>query len=468
MSERPPEIGALSDLGRDYLAGRLRQEPLRGVFRPSRRDDVTELARLDAAAKANARADGLRALRAGSVAFGVLAAGASTRMDLSTMPPRARRLLERAGRKEPKSKALVPVVELGGEVLSFLDLFFVNVARLSAATGSSNPAVILVSEANAEEIEGEIARKRCFGLRPQSVVAFRQTLDRQIVATVEDVERAAQNFGSRADLDAALELSRAFAGHDLEMRKPAGHGEFLHQLVSSGTLGRLLERGIRHLSIRNIDNVGARFDADWLVLLGLLIERRKRFLVEVSRRPDGPAGKGGALIVRPGGVFQLAEDPAFRGTGIDPLDSYYINDATAILEVGYLFRIYETSEAEILSAPPARLAEIAERGRRKFPPLVDVKPVRLPSGGVVGAFVRETNLWESTGVAPDLGVDAVGVPSVKDVEAGFDELPPNEQRSRAVRVRFVATKKWEDYEGINARLVPYLADQIVRGDLLAG
>jgi hypothetical protein len=192
-----------------------------------------------------------------------------------------------------------------------------------------------------------------------------------------------------------------------------------------------------------------------------MVARRKRFTVEVSRRPDGPAGKGGALIVRPGGEYQLAEDPAFAGTGVDPRDSYYLNDATAILEVGYLFRVYETSEEEIRSASPEALAEIAERGRRKFPPLLDVKPVRLPSGRVAGAFVRETNLWESTGVADELGVDAIGVLSVKDVEEGFDDLAGWAQRDRALKVRFVAAKKWEDYEGINSVLVPYLARKVI-------
>lgn len=465
-SRKPPEIGGLSPLGEAYLTGRLRQAPIRDEFRPSRREDVPALAELPRAERRSARQAGLATLRAGEVAFGFLAAGASTRMSLEKMPPAARRLLERAGRPRVSSKAMVPVVEVGGRVLSFLDLFFLNVARLSEETGTSNPALLLLSEVNVREIQAYLEGRERFGLPPEGVISFPQSLDRQIVATVADVEKARGNFASESEFQSASELSRAFAGFDLDVRKPAGHGEFLHQLISSGTLGRLLERNVRYVSIRNVDNIGALLDESWLVILGRLVESGKNFVVEVSRRPEGPAGKGGALILRPSGEFQIAEDPAFESTGKSPHDSYYINDATAIWKVDYLFRIYETSAEEIRRASRAGLLEIAERGRRKFPPLLDVKPVRLASGAVVGAFVRETNLWESTGVERNLGVDAIGVTSVRDVEEGFEALSPEEQKRSALSVRFIATKKWEDYEGINARLTPHIARRVLEGPLL--
>ncbi len=462
--ERPWEIGERSALGEVYLGGGFAQEKLRGEFRPSRREDVVELESLDRRERCEAVARGIAALRRGEVAYGVLAAGASTRMSLADVPAAARRLLERVGRSEIQSKALVPVVEVGGRVLSFFDLFLANVARLSHETATSCPIVVLVSETNAAEIGEHVM---CAGGIPaEDVVLFRQSLDRQIVATAGDVEHARKNFASERDVESALTLSREFAGCDLAVAKPGGHGEFLHQLVSSGTLARLLRRGVRFLSVRNIDNIGALLDDRWLAILGRMVEARRNFVVEVSRRPDGPAGKGGALIVRPDGAFELAEDPAFAGTGVDPRASYYINDATAILAVEYLFRIYETSREELLAASPAALAVIAERGRRKFPVLIDVKPVRLSSGGVAGAFVRETNLWESTGVERGLGVDAVAVLSVKDVEDGYEQASAEEQRARSLRVRFAATKKWEDYEGINARLAPHLARRAIEGPLV--
>src|SRR4029453_14222459 len=98
-----------------------------------------------------------------------------------------------------------------------------------------------------------------------------------------------------------------------------------------------------------------------------------------------------------------------------------------------------------------------ERGRRKFPVLVDVKPGPLSNGGGAGAFVRETNLWEWTGEGRGLGVEAARVFSVKDIEESFAQASGSEQRRLALRVRFAATKKWEDYAGINAALAPHLA-----------
>jgi hypothetical protein len=460
----PRELGALGALGEAYLRNQLAQARLRGEFRPSRREDVGEIEKLEVTERREASGAGLDALRRGEVAYGVLAAGASTRMNLAEMPSGARRLLERAGRTELKSKALVPVVELDGRVLSFLDLFLANVERLSAESRTACPIVVLVSQSNAVEIEQHVGRTG--KIPPDDVMTFRQSLDPQVVATVEDVERARKNFASERDVASALELSRAFAGRDLAIGKPGGHGEFLHQLISSGTLGRLLRRGVRYVSIRNIDNIGGLLDHRWMTILGRMVLSGRNFVVEVSRRPDGPAGKGGALILRPGGELEIAEDPAFAGTGVDPRASYYINNATALLKVDYLFRIYETSAREILAAEPRALAEIAERGRRKFPVLIDVKPAALSNGAVAGAFVRETNLWESTAVERGLGVDAAGVFSVKDIEETFAQASAAEQRRLALRVRFAATKKWEDYEGINAALAPHLARRIFEGPLL--
>ncbi len=464
--ERPIEIGERSALGEAYLAGALAQAKLRGEFRPSRREDVLEIEALGETPRRDAVQRAVRALRDGEVAYGLLAAGASTRMSLSDVPAAARRLLERGGRGDIKSKAMVPVVELDGRVLSFLDLFLGNVRQLSRETRSAAPVLVLVSESNADEIESHLWSAA--GLPRERALTFRQTLDRQLVATPADVERARKNFASDTEIERALEIARRFAGHEIAVTKPAGHGEFLHQIVSSGTLGALLRRGVRYVSLRNIDNIGALLDDRWLAILGRMIDAGKNFVAEVSRRPDGPAGKGGALIVRPDGSLELAEDPAFAGTSVDPRASYYINNAVAIFSVQYLFRLYETSREEILDADPAKLAAVAERGRKKFPALIDVKPLRLPSGPVVGAFVRETNLWESTGVEPGLGVDAVGVYSVKDVEEGYDAVGADEQRARALRVRFAATKKWEDYEGINAKLAPHLARRAMAGPLLSG
>src|SRR2546423_11513309 len=128
---KPSEIGERSALGEASVEGRLAQARLRGEFRPSRREDVTAIDSLDTAARRAAIAEGLGALRRGEVAYGVLAAGASTRMSLSDVPDAARRLLERAGRGGIKSKAVGPGAGGDGRGLRFFDFFFANRRELS-------------------------------------------------------------------------------------------------------------------------------------------------------------------------------------------------------------------------------------------------------------------------------------------------------------------------------------------------
>src|SRR5262249_14332720 len=82
----PAEIGPPSPLGEAYLEGRLAQARLSGEFRPSRRKDVPEIERLDPRERSAAIARGIAALRRGEVGYGVLAAGASTRMNLAEVP----------------------------------------------------------------------------------------------------------------------------------------------------------------------------------------------------------------------------------------------------------------------------------------------------------------------------------------------------------------------------------------------
>jgi CTP:molybdopterin cytidylyltransferase MocA len=79
------QFGPISDLGKRYLAGSLRQQHLEGDFSPSVRDDVVHCEDLNTAHEALEKA-ALEQLRQGRVAFGVLAAGASSRMHLRDIP----------------------------------------------------------------------------------------------------------------------------------------------------------------------------------------------------------------------------------------------------------------------------------------------------------------------------------------------------------------------------------------------
>ncbi len=181
-------VGQVSALGQRYLDGELRQQKLSGAFELSRQGDIPELATLDAQESRRLRDVGLSAM-SGRVAFCVLAAGASSRMDLKRLPQRVQQMLTDSGASQmPASKALVPVATHQGRVLSFLDVFLYNVAGFAPEHSRNNPVVVFTSDSNSDEIE-ERLRDHPAGIASDRLVVFRQPLEPQLTATVGDLER---------------------------------------------------------------------------------------------------------------------------------------------------------------------------------------------------------------------------------------------------------------------------------------
>lgn len=433
-----------------YLSGQLRQAVLQPGFIPSRVEDVPHIDQLPRTQRDAWLDAGLGCVRQGQVAFGILAAGAASRMDVHQLPFTAQQLLKKAGRETlPQSKALVPVWEFQGRVWTYLDLFVANVSRLSQQAAAHGPVVLFVSESNQAEYPPHLASLAESGYEVRNIVLLIQPLVPAFVATASDAARASSHF-PQDELESVLGYCHAHAGELLPQKKPAGHGEFLHQLIESGLLWQLWKQGVRYLSVRNIDNVAALLDWRWLTALGYLHQQQADMLVEVSQRPVGQ--KGGALIRREK-KWQIAEDPSFIGTNYSAKDSYYINNAVAIINLELLWKLYDTSPAAIdrLNESDSQqralwLQQIADRGRSKFPTLIDPKPFRLPNGQLVAAVVPETNLWESTGCDARITMVPLAVDSDQDAGADLLSQPTHVREARALRVRFCPTKTWSDYQ----------------------
>ncbi len=467
---KPDEIGPISSLGQRYLAGDLKQDALSADICPSGKGEIADVRSLSEGDVATWRAEAVKVLQRGEVVFGLLAAGASSRMDTNKLPETARALLEKSGQDcVPQSKALVPVVENDGQVYTFLDLFMHNVQRFAEAINSSPKSLLFVSETNeneiAEHLNSRFAGNSDLLAELHKVV---QRLEPQIVATQEEATRRRDNFDDQDAWQQACRLSESYAGRQLNVPKPAGHGEFLHQLVATGKAAELIDQGVRYLSVRNIDNVPAVFDETWMTLVGYMEANDVNFLVEVSERDDKQ--KGGALI-KQRGRWRLAEDPSFAGSVHSATDSFYINNAVAIMRLDYLFPIYETNEAELLAAwrtgDSEQLEKIAERGRRRFPTIIEAKPVAIKDH-VVAAITPETNMWESTAITADeVEIQAFGVYSETDAGKGIERLPLAEQIERAYRVRFAPIKKWDDYTNPSKQtIVRHVANRILNEPLI--
>ena len=83
---------------------------------------------------------------------------------------------------------------------------------------------------------------------------------------------------------------------------PAGHGDLLLSLKTSGLLDELLNKGYRYLFVSNIDNLGADINA---AILGFFVSEKLDFLMEVTDRTpmDRKGGhlaklKNGGLVLR--------------------------------------------------------------------------------------------------------------------------------------------------------------------------
>ncbi len=471
-------LGAYSEAelekGKAYYEGRLDTTPISRPWRPSIDADVDAIFKMDTAERLEYIALAVESLIKGKGVIGTLAAGASSRMPTSEAPEEVKELIQ--GR-EIKSKAAVPVGVLDGQVYTFLGAFLKNIERLQnqisdLARSDVRPSVLILSNQDyREELQTELDRESRYGLDESQFVVFNQELGNQYVATPEHVRNLYESGKiDKARYDQAIEISenvqKRLSDGSIEAvilegeQTPLGHGEFFHQLISSGTFLQLVDKGHEWISVRNIDNAAATFDEDWLVTLGLFIKKGLAMQPEVS--PRSPGQKGGSLIVTTdNGNHRLAEDPEIAAKGSETNlqkdyigeTSYWFNDAVAIIGTQFVVDIYKSpnqSSEEFLNElranaeNPTVLEAIAERGRSKFPTLMDPKPAK-ESDAI--SLKIETNMWQSTGVGSGaVRVEAVGVTAVKNIEQGFADLPLEDQRQKVRELRMLATKQWGNPE----------------------
>lgn len=542
--------------GAAYRDGRLTTDPVRQPFRPSVEADVPLIAAMNAQDRARYMKTAVNVLLDGSVNFSVLAAGAASRMNAKEAPPEALAMIDKmyGGQKSDiHSKAAVPVAEIDGRVYTFLGTFLSDVARLERELESVNGGVlpantvsVLTNDEYRSELDGELDLMGRYGVRGE-ILTPHQSLGDQYIGTVADTQKLKDKLGDKFDtaLAAAKAAEAKVAAGDRTAvvlpneKTPLGHGEFFHQMVASGDLLRHIDRGVRAIYVRNIDNAPATLDSDWLVMLGMFLENDLDFQAEVS--PRAPGMKGGALIKTKQGQLVLTEGPSFQASWdklvadkkadgwvllgkeegaaraaaafdrdgrltldatpmdveggaladrdaaiarlndggvvafdrngetlfarrIIPESTYWFNNAAGFFRPHYLYYMYrrdaqqsyEQFVEEMRAADENGLAAIADRGRARFPTLIDPKPAK---GQPAVAVKIETNMWQGTQVAADAGAKlaAAGVFSIQNIlNIGADS------RAMALpHLRFLATKQWtgpaESYESNKPYIGPILS-----------
>ena len=251
---------------------------------------------------------GLAALRASKVAVLVLNGGMATRFGGG-------------------AKGVVPVVD-GHPRTSFLAVKLAEVEQRATALQAAIPVVLMHSFATEAASRAHVDAIDWAGLNPEDRYWFSQSIMPRVLP----------------DGTPLFELPGADALDDATLFAAPGHGDTLKRLRESGTLATLRERGVRHILLSNVDNVGATLDP---FILGAHLEAHDGgagVSVEVVRREAGDTG--GCVADLPPGSDAAAGRPAiieaFRlPQGTDIADFPHFNTNTLWLAAEAVDRSFD-------------------------------------------------------------------------------------------------------------------------------
>ena len=302
---------------------------VRGSIEAPGEGDVSRLPAPGDAGYDDMREAGLDALRRGEVAQVVLAGGMATRFG-----------------------GVVKAVLTAVDGMSFLEAKLVQTAALEREVGVGVPVALMSSFATDAAIREHVAERR---LGEPDV--FNQFVSLR--------------------LDAGGDLFRDAAGRP-SLYAP-GHGDLFEALRRSGTLAALRGRGVRVVTVSNVDNLGARVDP---VVVGAHLVAGQRLTCEVARKE----GDMGGAPVRVGGKLQLVEGPRFPDAfdqGLVPV----FNTNTALFDIGALDAAYDLSWLYVLKDVDGRPAVQLERLYHEVSAFVPTQYLEVPRRGPRGRFL---------------------------------------------------------------------------------
>lgn len=215
---------------------------------------------LDDARRARLAEAGQAALKGGKVAVLFLNGGMATRFGGG-------------------AKGVVSVVP-GHPRLSFIAIKLAEVRQRAQELGASIPVVFMHSFATQGASEAHLAEIGWGGVPEVDRDWFAQSIMPRVLPDGTPL----QDLPEARDLD------------DTDLYAAPGHGDTLGRLRQSGVLARLQTRGVEHILVSNVDNVGASLDP---VVLGAHLEAAEggaEVSVEVVRRAEGDAGGCIALL----------------------------------------------------------------------------------------------------------------------------------------------------------------------------
>ena len=312
-------------------AGELSPESnvVRGSLEPPRDDDVTPLASPDDSGYEEARAAGLDALRRGEVAQVVLAGGMATRFG-----------------------GVVKAVLTAVDDRSFLEVKLRQAAALERALDTTVPVALMTSFATDRAIR-EHVEERSLG----DPLVFHQFVSLRLEPTGDLFREANGSTSPYAP----------------------GHGDLFEAIRGSGTLDALRRRGVRVVTISNVDNLGARVDP---AVVGSHLLAGRPLTCEVARKE----GDMGGAPVRVDGKLQLVEGPRFPAS-FDQDRVPVFNTNTALFDIDALSEEHDLSWLYVRKEVDGREAVQLERLYHEVSALVPTQYLEVPRRGVRGRFL---------------------------------------------------------------------------------
>jgi UTP--glucose-1-phosphate uridylyltransferase len=301
---------------------------VRGTIEPPAPDDLTRLPAPGEAGYEAARDAGLEALARDEVAQVILAGGMATRFG-----------------------GVVKAVLSAVDGKSFLEAKLAQTVALERRLECRIPVALMTSFATDEAIRAHVADR---GLGDPLV--FHQFVSLR--------------------LESGGELFRDALGR-ASLYAP-GHGDLFRALQRSGTLAALRERGVRLVTISNVDNLGARVDP---VVVGAHLLGGKPLTCEVARKE----GDLGGAPARVDGRLQLVEGPRFPPSFDQDLAPVF-NTNTALFDMDALDVDYDLTWLYVKKTVERRAAVQLERVYHEASALVPAQYLEVPRRGPRGRF----------------------------------------------------------------------------------
>ncbi len=311
-------------------AGELSPESniVRGEIEPPTAEDVTPLPAPDDATYDAARAAGIEALERGEVAQVVLAGGMATRFG-----------------------GVVKAVLTAVDGKSFLEAKLVQTAALESALDCTVPMALMTSFATDDAVRAHVV-ERDLG----DPFVFHQFVSLRLEANGE------------------LFLD----GSDRPSLYAPGHGDLFQALRRSGTIAELRKRGVRVVTVSNVDNLGARVDS---VVVGAHLLGGTPLTCEVARKE----GDMGGAPVRVDGKLQLVEGPRFPDSFDQELAPVF-NTNTAVVDIDALDVDYDLTWLYVRKSVDGRDAVQLERLYHEISAFVPTQYLEVPRRGPRGRF----------------------------------------------------------------------------------